>query len=337
MNPIRQAAVSDVSRIAEIIVTNYRVNFYPFFHNDAYYFDELNVLDTAAEYAKDSEKLHNCYVYDDGIIKGVIRIKGTEVEKLYVEPTFQGQGIGAALLEFAITRFHADHLWALEYNQRGIEFYRRHKFELTGERMIEDEWVPLVKMARSAPNVQVTLRRIPQNAPEKAELDLINNEAFPECERIALDDLYATGADGNFELLCIDYSGQPSGFFAVRKFENLYYIAFLAIKKQLRTKGIGSAALRELLHSEKDCVFVTEVEAPFPDSSPEEIRHRRKRFYLRSGFYETGWYSYYSETEFEIMCSSQEFDHAAFDRMFRYFHTIAPSFQPQLYTRSDRK
>lgn len=36
MTHIRHATESDASRIAEIIVTNYRVNFYPFFRNDAF-------------------------------------------------------------------------------------------------------------------------------------------------------------------------------------------------------------------------------------------------------------------------------------------------------------
>ena len=71
---IRPAAERDAGRIAEIIVTNYRTNFYPFFRNDAYYFDELNVLDTVKEYAQSSEGLRNSAVYDDGIVKGVIRI-----------------------------------------------------------------------------------------------------------------------------------------------------------------------------------------------------------------------------------------------------------------------
>ena len=51
MNPIRPASAADASRIAEIIITNYRVNFYPFFRNDPFYFGELNVVDMAAEYA----------------------------------------------------------------------------------------------------------------------------------------------------------------------------------------------------------------------------------------------------------------------------------------------
>ena len=148
---IRPATPQDASRIAEIIITNFRVNFYPFFHNDEFYFSELNVVDMAAEYTEGSEELLNTFVYDDnGVVKGIIRVNGTEVVKLYVEPQFQSSGIGAELLGFAVEKFGADRLWALEYNERGIAFYRRHGFELTGEKMIEDEWVPLVKLARTA-------------------------------------------------------------------------------------------------------------------------------------------------------------------------------------------
>ena len=147
---IRPAKTQDASRIAEIIVTNYRVNFYPFFHNDEFYFAELNVVDTAKEYAEGSEELLHTYVYDDnGVVKGIIRVNGTEVVKLYVEPQFQNSGIGAELLQYAVDNFGADNLWALEYNSRGIAFYERHGFQLTGEKMIEDEWVPLVKLARN--------------------------------------------------------------------------------------------------------------------------------------------------------------------------------------------
>lgn len=145
MSFIRPAAPQDASRIAEIIITNYRVNFYPFFKNDEYYFGELNVVSMAAELSENMQQ-NNTYVYDDGVVKGIIRVAGNEIEKLFVEPQFQGQGIGAELLKFAVDHLNADELWALEYNVRGISFYKRNGFELTGDKVIEDDWVPLVKM-----------------------------------------------------------------------------------------------------------------------------------------------------------------------------------------------
>lgn len=148
MNCIRHASAADASRIAEMIVTNYRVNFYPFLKNDSYYFGELNVVDMAAEYCEGSQALLHSYVFDDGVVKGVIRVSGNEIEKLFVEPQFQGQGIGAELLKYAVREINADELWALEYNTRGIVFYQRNGFELTGEKMLEDEWVPLLKLRR---------------------------------------------------------------------------------------------------------------------------------------------------------------------------------------------
>lgn len=149
MSHIRPAIPADASRIAEIIVTNYRVNFYPFFRNDSFYFGELNVVDMASSYAEGTEALQNTYVYDDGVVKGIIRISGDEIEKLFIEPTFQSQGIGAELLDFAVNHLNGSQLWVLEYNTRGITFYERHGFALTGEKIIEDDWVPLLKMVRS--------------------------------------------------------------------------------------------------------------------------------------------------------------------------------------------
>ncbi len=189
----------------------------------------------------------------------------------------------------------------------------------------------------AAPVPPVSIRPIPQDSPEKTLLDRINEEAFPEWERVSLDDLYASGTDGEFSLLCIECAGKTAGFFAVRRFEQLLYIAFFAIEKSLRKNGIGRAALAELRRFCPGCQIVTELEAPSADAPLDEIRSRRKRFYLRNGFSETGWCSYYSGTEFEIVCTEPDFDHEAFGRLFQYLQTVAPDFRPKLYRKNDRK
>ena len=136
MNNIRKAIPQDACRLAEIEIFNYRLNFYPIFRNDEYYFGELLVATLMAQY--DEATLARTLVYDDGVVKGFLRMKGTQVEKLFVEPALQGQHIGAALMEKALA-LGADHLWALEKNTRAIAFYARHGFHPTGERELEED------------------------------------------------------------------------------------------------------------------------------------------------------------------------------------------------------
>ena len=133
---IRRATADDLARIAEIVIFNYRLNFYPIFRNDAYYFRELQVPALMEEY---EDFLSSLWVYDDGAVKGFVQTEDREILKLFVEPVLQGKGIGAALLRHAVEECGANHLWALEKNVRAIRFYERHGFRVTPERKPEED------------------------------------------------------------------------------------------------------------------------------------------------------------------------------------------------------
>ena len=139
MNCIRTAVPADAARLAEIEIFNYRLNFYPIFRNDAFYFSELQVPALMADYLAKPGLLADTFVYDDGAVKGFLRMEGKQVKKLFVEPVLQGNGIGSALLHHAVASFGAEGLWALEKNVRAIAFYERHGFFPTGDRMPEED------------------------------------------------------------------------------------------------------------------------------------------------------------------------------------------------------
>ena len=146
MNYIRQAKVDDLERIAEIFVFNYRLNFYPIFQEDTFYFEELTVFNMVESFAKE---LDSIWVYDDGVVKGFIQIEKREVKRLFVEPVFQGKAIGTELLEYGIAERDANHLWALEKNIKAIAFYKRHGFDTTNEKKYEEDTTEfLVRMEK---------------------------------------------------------------------------------------------------------------------------------------------------------------------------------------------
>ena len=135
---IRKARTDDLSRVAEIYVFNNRINFFPIFKDESFSFGELQVVSLVDHYFKKEEILKNIDVFDDGLIKGFIQMNGTEICKLYVDPFFQGEGIGNDLIEYVIKEYRGDHLWALEKNVRAISFYERHGFLLTGRKRFEE-------------------------------------------------------------------------------------------------------------------------------------------------------------------------------------------------------
>ncbi len=145
---IRKATEKDASRIAEILVFVKRMKYRPIFKDDVYSFVEMQVLPVAKKYIEDSI-IDKMFVYDDGIVKGLIHIEGNEIVELYVDHFFQGQGIGTALIEYAIEQFPITCLWVIEKNIDAIGFYKAHGFHLTGTKKIEEGTAEyIVKMER---------------------------------------------------------------------------------------------------------------------------------------------------------------------------------------------
>ncbi len=145
---IRRATKEDVSRIAEILVFAKRMKYRSIFNDDAYSFCKLQVLSVAEKYIENGF-LNNMFLYDDGIIKGLIRIEKDEIVELYVDHFFQGQGVGAELIEYAKENYPVSFLWTIEKNTDAIRFYEAHGFHLTDIKKFEEGTTEyIVKMKR---------------------------------------------------------------------------------------------------------------------------------------------------------------------------------------------
>ena len=144
---VRKAKAEDCARIAEIIVFGKRVAYRPIFNNDEVSFNELQVLKLYQELQNESEMVKDMYVYDDGIVKGVIRKKDhgdkLEICEFYVEPFFKGNGIGRKLIQAVIDEAKVQNkkqifLWVIKDNFSARKFYELNGFCASGkEQLIE--------------------------------------------------------------------------------------------------------------------------------------------------------------------------------------------------------
>ena len=82
--------------------------------------------------------IDNIYVFDDGILNGIIHwnfesSERWELKELYVDPFFQGEGIGTSLIKNFIEsakrrNAYETFLWVLEENPSAISFYERQEY-----------------------------------------------------------------------------------------------------------------------------------------------------------------------------------------------------------------
>lgn len=149
---IRKALRSDAGRLAEIIVFNNRKNYYPIFQDIVYSFSEYTVANVTEQFLQDSELMAHCYVYEDRVIKGFLCVADKEIKKLYVDPFFQGEGIGTALLRYGVEQHNADNLWVLEKNENALRFYKKLGFRCTDEKIYEEGTTEfLIHLVRCSP------------------------------------------------------------------------------------------------------------------------------------------------------------------------------------------
>ena len=146
--PVRPAAPGDASRLAEIQVFAKRTAYRPIFQNDAVSFGNIQVLPMALDYRDRPGALAGVYVYDDGLVRGMARWGPPEGEapagalqlhELYVDPFFQGQGVGSALLsafleEAAALGTPSVLLWVLAQNAAARRFYEARGLRPDGAR-----------------------------------------------------------------------------------------------------------------------------------------------------------------------------------------------------------
>ena len=143
---IRPMTMEDVARVAEIHVFGWRSTARGVV-SDKFLFEELSVVDSLGFLEKAvADEDTDCFVYDDGIIKGYLMMGKCKedantlmLKAVYVDPQMQGVGVGFALLDFFEQTAKdcgctAIRLLVVEGNKAARSFYKRNGYVLDGTR-----------------------------------------------------------------------------------------------------------------------------------------------------------------------------------------------------------
>jgi len=135
-------------------------------------------------------------------------------------------------------------------------------------------------------------------------------DSFPPNERMPFWMMVAMSKLWNTRFLSFYDNDKLCGFiyFAVQ-FRQIF-VMFFAVNKELRSKGYGSEILNELQRLYPTKTVTVSIEHSKTDKTGEQ--ERRKRFYLKNGFKETGYLIRMRGVEQEILVRNGEFSKAKF-------------------------
>lgn len=165
---------------------------------------------------------------------------------------------------------------------------------------------------------------------DRRYFEQINEEAFPISERMTFDEIFDLASDTNTDVLGIYCNEKPIGFTVILKNTECGYIYFLAIDHRMRSKGCGGAAIQKMMKLYSELQLVLDFEIIDEKSENNEQRIRRKSFYLRNGFHETGKYTMLRGELFEVVCSGGELNKTALKDLLVIIHKHCPGFSDVL-------
>lgn len=145
-------------------------------------------------------------------------------------------------------------------------------------------------------------------------------EAFPKKERMPFPIMVAMSKLWNTQFFGFYDGGTPCGLIYLVSIRKIVFVMFFAVDKRLRSKGYGSSILQQLKDKYPDKKIIISIE-PCDDNAPDiALRKRRKSFYMRNGFIETGYMVKMNGVAQEIIITNGEFVKWEF-RLFLAFYS----------------
>ena len=174
--------------------------------------------------------------------------------------------------------------------------------------------------------MNLELIKLTPSSRDRSIFQQINNEAFPPSERISLDEIFAFASATSTDVLGIYDHEAPVGFAVLLKNADCGYLYFIAIDSRTRSKGYGGAALQRLMETYPGLQLVLDFEVIDEQAENNTQRVRRKNFYLKNGFHETGHYTMLRDDRFEVVCSGGALREAALKDLLHVIHQHRPEF-----------
>jgi len=150
--------------------------------------------------------------------------------------------------------------------------------------------------------------KINKNFFDLNRVEILAKEAFPSEEYLAPSKLIEMSKEAGFNFLAVYDNDKFAGFVVVKLYKVMAYLFFLAVDEKMRGQGYGSRIIQKIKEIYPDYNHVVDFEMIDKNASNYSQRVKRKNFYLKNGYKETGRFLSYLGVNYEIMATNDNFD-----------------------------
>ena len=147
-----------------------------------------------------------------------------------------------------------------------------------------------------------------KNCKNKNLIKEIYVNSFPKDERYPFWIIKSSIKNENIIFNIIYEETNVIGFLYSIFYDNNLFLWYLAIDKKYRNKGYGKKVISDLKNSNKYKNIILAVEKTDESMNKEDIRVKRKEFYIKNGFYETNTFTEDRNVEYEMLCTNKNFN-----------------------------
>ena len=163
----------------------------------------------------------------------------------------------------------------------------------------------------------LTEREITENFEDYEKFHRLYIGAFPKEERIPIRVL--TEHTRESELVAC-YDGEVfCGFYYTLTFGDITHILFLAISEELRCRGYGSSILERVSERYPKNRIILDIEAEDASAPNNEQRIKRKAFYVKNGYAESGIEYVWKKVPYQILIRNGSITEDEFDAFWDNF------------------
>ncbi|MBR0133911.1 GNAT family N-acetyltransferase [Candidatus Saccharibacteria bacterium] len=164
---------------------------------------------------------------------------------------------------------------------------------------------------------------------ERKDIEQLYLESFPEEERYSFWAIIQRAQSENIDFFAVYNDSQLIGFTYLIYRQDITYVFYLAVAPSLRNHGYGSQILKGIIEQNQNNKILLCIE--YPD---DELKIRRRNFYLRNGMHSTGVILENFGLKYEFLCSQPGYQPSA-ETISEIYKTLADNSEAGLEIRKN--